>query len=191
MRPSRGAGAGRERNSMTDKSVEDVMVPLNEYPCVTESQTLRQAIDEMTRAQIRRKGQASMPRVALVFDDSRTHLLGILSRRDIMRGLEPRFLVRHRVQHQRAAFSLSVDPNLSELSHEKIAEHMRKHADRPVKEYVRPIRVTIDRDDHIMKGVSEMVDQNVPLLPVTYEGRVVGVLRSVDVLHEISLLLDS
>ncbi len=72
---------------MNEKLVRDIMVPLDEYPCIPGSCTLRDAIIEMG-VQILRKGQLSLPRVALVFDDDFSELLGVLRRRGIMRGLE-------------------------------------------------------------------------------------------------------
>ena len=175
---------------MNEKLVQDVMVPLEEYPCIPETLTLRDAISEMT-VQILRKGQLSLPRVALVFDDDFSDLLGLLRRRDIMRGFEPRFLVGGSLEYRRKLFDVKIDPNLSELSYDKIIARLRKRADRLVREFMIPIKVTIDYNDHIMKAMSEMVDQNVSLLPVLKDNSVVGVVRSVDVLSEIALIMSS
>ena len=49
--------------------------------------------DLLRKIQILRKGKTSLPRTALVFDEAHTELRGILRRRDIMRGLEPKFFV--------------------------------------------------------------------------------------------------
>jgi len=170
--------------------VRDIMVPLEKYPCIAETLTLRDAISELA-IQITRKGQLSLPRVALVFDDGFSDLLGLLRRRDIMRGLEPRFLVGGSLKYQRKLFDVEIDPNLSELSYDKTIARMRKRADRLVKEFMIPIKATIDHDDHIMKAMNEMVDQNISLLPVLEDDSIVGVVRSVDVLSEISLIIGS
>jgi len=175
---------------MIDKLAKDIMVPLEEYPCIPESLTLRDAIAEMA-VEIVRKKQSSLPRVALVFDDAHSDLRGMLRRRDIMRGLEPTFLGGGSLEYREKLFDVEIDPNLSELSHDKIVEGMRKRADRLVKDYMTPIRATIGHDDHMMKAVCEMVDQNVSLLPVLEDGTVVGVVRSVDVLSEIAHILSS
>jgi CBS domain-containing protein len=177
-----------KRGNMNKKFVQDIMVPLEEYPCIPETHTLRNAISEM-EVQILRKGQLSLPRVALVFDSGFSDLLGLLRRRDIMRGLEPRFLVGGSLKYQRKLFDVEIDPNLSELSHDKIVARMRKRADRLVRDFMIPIKVTIDHNDHIMKAMSEMVDQNTSLLPVLKDNGVVGVVRSVDVLSEIALIV--
>ncbi len=68
---------------------------------------------------------------------------------------------------------------------------IRTRAGRLVKEFMIPIKATIDHDDHLMKAMCEMVDQNTSLLPVLRDDTVVGVVRSVDVLSEIALMLGS
>jgi CBS domain-containing protein len=176
---------------MNAKLVRDIMVPLAEYPCIPETNTLRQAIEEMGR-QILRKKQASLPRVALVFDVGLNNLLGMLRRRDIMRGLEPRFLVPHSLEYRRKLFEVETDPNLPELSYDKVIAGIRRRADRQVRDFMIPIKATIGCDDHLMKAIYEMVDQNTSLLPVLNdEGIVVGVVRSVDVLDEIAHMMGS
>jgi len=112
---------------MKDKRVQEIMVPLEEYPCVAETQTLREAIREMG-VQILRKKHATLPRVVLVFDDGHRELLGLLRRRDIMRGLEPRFLVSGSLDYRRKLFEVEIDPNPSELSHERLIARVRQRA---------------------------------------------------------------
>jgi CBS domain-containing protein len=175
---------------MIDKLAKDIMVPLDEYPCIVETLTLRDAIMEMAVQIVRRK-QSSLPRVALVFDEGFGDLRGILRRRDIMRGLEPSFLGGALLEYRQKLFDVEIDPNLSELSHDRLVAGMRRRADRLVRDFVSPIKATIDQDDHMMKAIQEMVNQNVSLLPVLGDGSVVGVVRSVDVLGEIALILSS
>ncbi|MCP4674748.1 MAG: CBS domain-containing protein [Deltaproteobacteria bacterium] len=175
---------------MDKKLVRDIMVPLDKYPCIPGTLTLRDAMKEMS-VQIQRKGQTTLPRVALVFDESFSELLGLLRRRDIMRGLEPRFMVGGSLDYSRKLFDVEIDPNLSELSYDKIVSRIRTRADRLVKDFVLPITLTVNHDDHIMKAMNEMVDQNSSLIPVLESGRVIGVVRSVDILGEISLIVNS
>jgi CBS-domain-containing membrane protein len=175
---------------MNDKPIHRIMVPLEEYPCIPDTLTLGSAILEMA-VQILRRKQLSLPRVALVFDENFSELLGMLRRRDIMRGLEPKFLLSGSMEYGRKLFDVQVDPNLAEISSDKIVAHMRQRADRPVRDFMIPIPATIDYDDHLMKAIYEMVDRNTSLLPVLKDGKVVGVVRSVDVLQEVALILQS
>jgi CBS-domain-containing membrane protein len=75
------------------------------------------------------------------------------------------------------------------LSDDKLVGRIRERSKRLVREFMIPIQATIDYDDHMMKIITEMVDRNTSLLPVLEDGNVVGVVRSVDVLNEISLVL--
>ena len=173
---------------MNETLVRDIMVPVDKYPCIPHTLSLRDAIEEMA-VQILAKKQLSLPRVVLVFDDDFSELLGMLRRRDIMRGLEPRFLVSGSLEYQRKLFNVEIDPNLAELSFEKMIAHIRKRANRPVGEFMIPIKATISHDDHLTKAIYEMVDQNTSLLPVLKDDKIVGVVRSVDVLSEIALIV--
>jgi len=174
--------------TMFETHVRDILVPLEQYPCIPDTLTLRDAITEMA-VQILKRKQLSLPRVALVFDDDFNELLGMLRRRDIMRGIEPRFLAGGSLDYRRKLFNVAMDANLSELAYDKIIEHIRKRSNRLVGEFMIPIKATINYEDHITKAVYEMVEQNTSLLPVLKDRHVVGVVRSVDVLSEISLLI--
>jgi CBS domain-containing protein len=173
---------------MKDKVVQDIMVPVEQYPCIPDTLTIGDAIVEMT-VQILVTKHLSLPRVALVFDEEFSDLRGLLRRRDIMRGLEPRFLISGALGYRNKLFNVDIDPNLSELSHDKIIAGLRKRGKRLVKEFMMPIRATVNYDDHIMKAICEMVDQDTSLLPVLKDGNVIGVVRSVDVLSEIVLII--
>ncbi len=66
---------------------------------------------------------------------------------------------------------------------------IREQANRPVSDVMRPIAATLKPDDHIMKAIYEMVSLNQSLIPVVEDEEVVGVVRSVDVFHELAQLL--
>ena len=168
----------------------ETMIPLAQYPHVYDSCSLRNAIDNMKRYQItNRDGSKSAPRVLLVFDKDE-QLVGILRRRDIMRGLEPRFLSGGPVDYPKKLFKVKIDPNLSELSYDKFIIGIGRRAERRISEIMIPVPVTINADDHLMKAINEMVEYNCSMIPVLDEGKVVGIIRSIDVLHEISKLLE-
>jgi CBS domain-containing protein len=173
---------------MKNKLVRDIMVPLEEYPCIPHTLTLGDAIREMT-VQIRKGKQVSLARVALVFDEEFTDLRGLLRRRDIMRGLEPGFLGGGPLDYQRKLFDVSVDPNLCELPDDKLIARIRQRARAPVAQFMIPIPATVEQDAHILKAMCEMVDKNTSLLPVLQNDDVVGVIRSVDVMNELALMV--
>ena len=176
------------RPAEASRLVREVMIPLERYPSVRADDTLRQAVAIIEEAWIEVDGRRSLPRILLVLG-TRGELVGILRRRDIMRGLEPRFLVSQRMEYRNKMFDVAVDPNLSELPFDRAVKAIREQAGRPVREVMLPVAATVDPDDHIMKAVYEMVSLNQSLIPVVREGRVLGVIRSVDVFHELAQLL--
>ncbi len=170
------------------KRAGEIMIPLEQYPHVPYWFTLRQVMAELEKSEVDVQGRRSLPRVVLVFDE-KYQLMGVVRRRDIMRGLEPEFLTAKPLHYRKKLFDVKVDPNLSELSFDKFTKGIRERAERPVSEVMLPIAATVDYDDHIMKVIYEMTSNNLSLIPVIREGRVVGAVRSVEVFHEIAALL--
>ncbi|NCO39515.1 MAG: CBS domain-containing protein [Armatimonadetes bacterium CG_4_10_14_3_um_filter_66_18] len=173
---------------METKRAEEFMIPLSDYPHIPYWFTLRQAIAEMENSQIEVDGRKSLPRVVLVFNEA-YELLGAARRRDILRGLEPRFLVSKSLDYRAKLFDVKVDPNLSELPAERVIKGLREQAERPISDVMIPIGATVSSDDHLMKVIYEMVANDLCLIPVMQEGKVAGVVRSVDALHEVAQLV--
>lgn len=173
---------------MKKKTVQDIMVPIEEYPCIPETMTIGDAIVQMA-VQIRKDIGDTFPRFALVFDEDFTDLRGMLRRRDIMRGLEPRFMQSGALDYQQKVIDVKVDPLLAELSFEKIVEDLRSRSKRLVRDYLTPIRGTIGHMDHITTAMCKMVDRDCSMLPVLRGRTVIGVVRSVDVMREVSAVI--
>ncbi len=173
---------------MAAKRAGEIMIPLDQYPHIPDWYTVRQAIAELRAAQIEVDGRISLPRAVLVF--SRNYeLLGIVRRRDILRGLLPSFLASASMEYGKRLVEMDMDPNLFDLTSENMIRGIREQAERPVRDIMVPISVTVDFDDQIMKIIYEMIRSDLSMLPVLQGGRVVGVVRSVDVLHEIAELV--
>lgn len=175
---------------MSEKLIRDLMVSLEDYPCISDTCTLAEAIDQMRKATILNKQRVLLPRVALVFDDGFVDLLGLLRRRDIMRGLAPRFLTAGHLEYRKKLFDVKIDPNLPEFSHDTRIARIRERSGRLVREFMIPIKTTIGIGAPVMKAVYEMVEQDISLLPVLEGDKVVGVVRSVDVLRELCTIID-
>lgn len=178
------------------KRVREMMIPLDRYPWVRIDDTLRHAVEVIEEARLEVGRRASLPRVLLVLDRN-DDVVGIVRRRDIMRGLEPSFLVEQPLEYRVKLFEVAADPLLSELSSdlskevamERVVKGLREQAHRPVEDVLRPIPTSLGPDDQVMKAVYEMVSLNESLIPVVEDDKVIGVLRSVDVFHELALLL--
>ncbi len=170
---------------MEGKRAGEMMIPLDEYPHIPYWFTLRQTIVELENSELEIDGRKSLPRVVLVFDE-KYQLMGTARRRDILRGLEPDFLISQPMKDRKNFFGVKVDANLSELSYDKLLDGIRKQAERQVSEVMQPIGATVDYEEHIAKIIYEMVEQNLSILPVLKDNKVAGVVRSVDVFHAVA-----
>ena len=170
---------------MENTLVEHIMIPIADYPHITSSDTLRDAITVLGKSFIPMEDSfGSMARGLLVFDED-GRLAGYLRRRDILAALEPTFLTGKLPSYKRKLFDVQVDPNLSEMSFDKMTRSIRHNLDKLVRDVMKPIKWTINVDDHILKAITEMVDNNCSILPVMKDRDVVGVIRTVDLMHEI------
>ena len=167
------------------KRAGDLMIPLDNYPHIPYWFTLRQAMAEIENTQIEVEGQKSLPRIVLVFDE-KYNLMGMVRRRDILKGLRPDFVSLEASRSQKKLFNIEVDPNLMEMSYDILMNNIRERAEQTVSKVMIPITRTVEYEDHIMKVIHEMVTYNLSLLPVLCVSEVVGVVRSVDVFHEIA-----
>ncbi len=166
----------------------DIMIPLEKYPHIPYWFTLRQAMAEMAHSELIVGGRQSLPRAVLVFDE-KYRLMGLVRRRDIFRGLEPEFLLDKPISERRKLFDVRTHPANWEIPLDKILEATKKRAERPVSDIMRPIEQTANYNDHIFQVIYDMNVNRVNLLPVLQDGRVVGVVRSVDVFHEVCKLI--
>jgi CBS domain-containing protein len=167
------------------KRVGELMIPMEKYPHIPFWFTLRQAMAEMEHSELEINGRKSLPRYILVFDE-KYRLMGLVRRRDILRGLEPEFLLDKTVEERRGMFNLQTDPHLWEISLDKIMDGTKSRAERQVSEIMRPIEQTVDYNDHVFRVIYEMNVNRISLLPVLKDGRVIGVIRTVDVFHEVA-----
>jgi predicted transcriptional regulator len=170
------------------RRVGEIMIPIEHYPCVRDNTTLREAVEVIESARLEVALRQSLPRALLVYDEIDVYV-GYVRRRDIMRGLEPRSLIAKPLDYRKKLFNVALDPNLSELSWDHVVKGIREQANRPVSDVMRPIEALLDAEDHVIKAVYEMVSMDLTMVPVLQNGQAVGVVRSVDVFHELSLLL--
>jgi len=175
---------------MQHKVAADVMVSVSDYPHIPDSLTLIEAMKvikhrgwEMTTWD----GRIVIPRAILVFNE-RLEFVGMLRRRDIMRGMLPGFLAGRNPKLRQSFNEVQIDPDVAELSYDRVNERIRERANRLVREVMIPI-TTINHDDHLITAIHQMVKFNTSRLAVVKDGKVIGVLRSVDILDEVEKVL--
>jgi CBS domain-containing protein len=158
-----------------DRKVKDLMIPLEDYPHIPSWFTLRQAMAIIREAAVKCEG-AFEPRAMLVFDD-KYQLTGILTIRDIVTSLEPRFL-------QETSLA-ELNPNPTDSRGDFIVSNMKEHSQRLVSEVMSPIKATMDGNAPIFEPLHLMIKENVGLMPVIRAGKVAGMIRFSDLFNEI------
>ena len=161
------------------------MVPADKYPSATALCSLKEAARLLSEWHIDMHGSVSMPRILLLMDES-GQLISMVRRRDILRGLAPSFLGASISDHPEAMFGVDVDPNLTDLLSDRAEEKLRSKAETPVSEIAHPIPEHVEADDPLIRVIQVMVRHDLSMVPVLEEGRVIGVVRTVEVLQEVS-----
>ncbi len=153
-----------------DKKVKDLMIPLEDYPHVPYWFTLAQAVLIVREATIKFEG-AFEPRAVLVFDE-KYHLLGILTLKDIVRGL---------------AGDRLRGPGSEEIVWQELTgPELKEQAQKPVGDVMSPFKVTVDADDSPVKALALMSREGIERIPVVADKRVVGIIRLTDLFKELS-----
>ena len=162
-----------------DKRVQDLMVPVEDYPHVPCWFTLRQAMAIVREAALKLECPFE-PRGVLVFDE-KYQLVGILTLRDIIEGLEPTF------QHEPA--SVMVEPNRGVRLADLFGPGLQAASQKLVSEVMHSVKVTIQGNDNLAKALFLMITENLFRVPVIQDDKVVGILRLVELFNQISDLV--
>jgi CBS-domain-containing membrane protein len=169
------------------KTVKDVMIPLVDYPHIPFWFSVRQAI-AMIKAAAAEPDAKIEPRLVLVFDE-KYQLLGSLGFKEMLMGIEPRFLRRPEAAHVQGAKPSDLDPLLGLLWKDLFGRGSKEEANKPVKDVMTPIKVTVKADDPVVKAAYAMVQAGLEIVPVMEGNKVVGIARMDDVFKEITTVV--
>ncbi len=169
-------------------TAKELMVPLVSYPHVRDDASLLEALHRMSGAFIENHGETSLPRILLVFDTEDV-LIGMLRRRDILRGLSPRWFFGPQEQHQENFTDTDMDHNISEVLADKAVSRFHERARLPITDYIQGIAGVVDSDSSLIRLVNIMVKKGYHMLPVLEDEQVIGVVRSVEVMWAVNSLL--
>lgn len=148
------------------KKLKDLLIPLSNYPHMPYWGTLREAIAQLNLAYER--GHHTV----LVFDED-YKLVGMLSEKNILTGLVPKF-ARH--------YSDGVPVYWDDL----LESGSKKRLDEPIKKFMVQVQVVGEPEDNILKGAHLVLQDENFLLPIIENEKTIGVVRMGDVFHEIT-----
>jgi len=163
------------------KAAKDVMIGIFEYPHVPYWFTVSQAIRIVKVSFISSKKYPD-PMAILVFDE-KYNLMGTLTLKDILKGLEPRFLK----PSEKAQVAEEDESALSLIWDTLFDKGSKEFAERPVSEIMTPAKYFVEPTDPLTKAAYLMLHHELDLLPVLEnKKKFVGLVRMIEVFDEIS-----
>jgi CBS-domain-containing membrane protein len=163
------------------KSVKDVMIDVFEFPHIPYWFTIKQAIG-ITKKSLLTSDKCLHPLIILVFDE-KYNLVGTLTLKDILGGLEPRFLK----PSTRAQVPMDTKPGLALIWDTLFDKEAKAAAERPVSEVMAPSGAFVRPDDPLTKAAYMMVHNDLILIPVLDDRKkFIGLVRMIEVFHELS-----
>lgn len=157
--------------SFIDKTVGDHAIPLDVYPHLREDQTLHEALRAMQTIPCEERIRFS----ELLILNEQEQLIGRVTVREILQGLEPRLL---REEETRTFEGFEAEyPNLAILWEDSFFEQCHKQAAQPIKEFLSPIKTVVKASDPLLKALYIMMHTKENNLPVLEGDRVVGMIR--------------
>jgi CBS domain-containing protein len=157
---------------LRERTVRDLMIPLESYRKVHADESLRVALAALKEAaESKVVGRhAEIGHRSILVMDRKENLLGVLRRLDVLRMVEPSFL--------------RDSPYTTYFTGMFLAQ-CKTLADRPVGEFVKEEGlVTIGEYTPLMEAVALMARHGLINLPVLRDGKCVGMLRDSDLFHE-------
>ena len=163
------------------KAVKDLMIDVFEFPHIPYWFTIRQAIGIIKKSLLANE-KYHHPMAILVFDE-KYNLVGTLSLKDILRGLEPKFLK----TTTKAQVHAEDESGLSVLWDTLFNKESKEAAERPVSEVMITAKFFVQPGDPITKAAYLMVHNDLVLLPVLEDKKkFVGLVRMIEIFNELS-----
>jgi len=163
------------------KVVKDVMTGIFEYPHVPYWFSISQAI-RIVKVSFLSTKKYPDPMAVLVFDE-KYNLMGTLTLKDILKGLEPQFLK----PSAKAQVAEEDESALSLLWDTLFSKGSRDLAEKPVSEIMSPAKHFVEPGDPLTKAAYLMLHHDLVLLPVLEnKKKFIGLVRMIEVFDEIS-----
>ncbi len=158
------------------QTVENIMVPVHDFPVVEEDDVVAEAVRVMRQFFHQRDGTWYGFQAALVLD-RREHLVGVLTLRGLLRAFQLQAIQDHLLKSDATGlfFLRKFNDNLEIV----------------VRDIMRPINlITVSVGSSVFEALRKMVKYKINLLPVMDGSRLAGMVRTIDVFWVIGELLD-
>jgi CheY-like chemotaxis protein len=170
----------------TEKSLREVMIPIEEYTTLNQESTVKEAIDKLresfyakvSTSRIMETGHRSI----LVVDD-RGEIMGILAIIDLLRAVMPAYLDAPKPS---TADNIQYSPL---FWHNMFQREVLRLSGKKIKNVMSPAPGTIDADANLMEAAYTMITHNKRRLTIIDSGKVIGIIREQDLFFEIDRIL--
>jgi CBS domain-containing protein len=164
------------RPAEAEQTARDVMLPPDRYPTVHKWVTVRDAIVALSASSLRLEEDHFVhPRYILVLDEA-DRLAGIVSRRELLRGLTPQYRdAKLAEEHIRAmvGFGGGADELVNWTS--LFSSAAVKAAGQPVSSVMAEVKGIVAPNTPLSEVVTKMIRDRVDLAPVVEEGKIIGI----------------
>ncbi len=163
------------------KVAKDLMIGIFEYPHIPHWFSISQAV-RIVKVSFFSSKKYPEPMAILVFDE-KYNLLGTLTLKDILKGLEPRFLK----PITKAQVSEEDESGLSLIWDTLFTKESKELGEKTVSEIMSPAKFFVEPDDPITKAAYLMLHHDLVLLPVLEnKKKFIGLVRMIEIFDEIS-----
>ncbi|MDH3527076.1 MAG: CBS domain-containing protein [Gammaproteobacteria bacterium] len=164
---------------LDDLHVRDFYVPITDYPHIPASASICDAIQMMHNS----LSEGHKYRTILV-TDANQHLQGYLSLRDLTRAVGPKFLRKEAPDYKGHQPFQGISDDFTALSliwQEGFTLKILEEARKPVSGVLTLIKNTVSLNDPFAKCAYLLLVEDVLILPVVEDNKVIGVVRLVDI----------
>lgn len=151
-------------------SIREIMVPISEYSVVNEQSLVRDAIKVLKRSFYKDEKGGIVGHRSLLVTNKKNELVGIVTLRNILKAVLTKYDL-----PDNYLWIYSVNASGSNM---------------PVKSVMRATKIVfVDIEDDLYKAVDLFLTKKVNSLPVLENGKLVGIIRTIDVFGIIGMLL--
>jgi CBS domain-containing protein len=184
--------AKQEVNRMDKKTVRDIMVPLDEYPVVSEDASILDALKALKEAQ-KKLPEGRQPHRAVLVIDKNKKVIGKIGQLAFLRSLEPKYNMLGDLKAlSRVGLSSEFIASMMDqfqFFSESLTNLIPHAGQIKVMDVMHTVTEHIDVNASIREAIHQIVILQTLSILVTRDGEVVGLIRLSDLFDEISRVM--
>jgi CBS-domain-containing membrane protein len=177
---------------MSDKTVKDLMVPLDEYPVVPKEASLVEVVSALDEGQ-KRVPEGKQPYRAVLVVDDQNKIVGKIGQLAFLAALEPKYnLIGDRDKLQTAGLSpeiVSLVMDHYRFFEDSLDDICQRRSTLTAADAMHPLSESVEESATIFEAIHKIVMWQQLSLLVTRGDQVVGLIRLSDLYDEVALRL--